>query len=623
MAIALLILCGSAAAQRDPMKKWLSKKPLISKIEVTGNEFFSDDRIKRSIRTKENGFWQSIRLSKKQRLRKDAKRIDLAALNYLYRSSGFVQARIDEEFAVADDSSAIIRIAIDEGTRLFVREAYSPTDLGSFTNSVYGHIIKLRRGDPLNPYKVMQLTFDIKTVFANSGYPYATVRDSVVAVDGVDSVDVLFVIERGPLTLFGDVHVDSLKFTRSDTFLREMVLRPGDLYSRQKIIDSRQRVYSTGLASFVDLTLLNPQSDDRAKEYDVRPDFRLKVIERNPKFAKIKTGAGQDKEQDLVWDLSFEFGNRNISGRGRQVRFEMFSSFLVFADEWRVLKERFAFEYMEPWLFKIRMPLNVRFAVEPGIRSKTQNYRISRINFGLSTARDLSLISRIWGGVQWEEINITGIPIEQLDQLKKEEGISVKRKLLFSYERDTRNNLLLPIRGSFIRFDTEYVGGFLGGDNKFVKASGSVSRYQNFYGSNIYAWNYRAGWVEGTARDPYVPTVDRFYLGGGKTIRGYSANDVGPRDDEGNLAGGRVFVQSNHEIRRPLFWKLWGSAFVDIGNNYEDVQYIKFDNLLVSTGAGLQYISPVGPVRLDYGQRVIYPGYDPGGRFHFSILYAF
>jgi outer membrane protein insertion porin family len=625
-----LVACLAATAhgQRDPYVKFLSKKPKIKEVEVEGNTFFSDDKISGAIRSKANGFWQSLRLAKVHRLRKDSERIDIAAVSYLYRSAGFNDVKIEETFRAADDdsSAAIVRIEIDEGLRYLIRNATSPSDLGAFSDRVNGQIRRLKTGDPLNPYKIEQVIFDIKTEYANRGYPYAKVSDSIVLVPETDSVDVLIPIDRGPLTVFGDLVLDSLKYTRPHTFTRELVFDPGDLYSRQKIIDSRQRVYSTGLANYVNLSVIDPAEEELVDGYDVSPDFKLRVLERKPRFAKIKTGAGQDKEEDLVWDLSLEVGSRNISGRGRHVSLELFSSFLLFAEEGnlhRVLKERFAFDYTEPWLFKIRMPLNFRFAVEPGIRSKTQRYRISRLNLGLSTARDLSHVSRISGGIEWEKINITGIPIEQLDELKEEEGISVKRKLLFSFERDTRNNLLLPIRGSYYRFDSEYVGGFLGGDNSFIRIQGSVSKFQNFYGSNIYAWNYRFGWAEGTGSDPYVPSVDRFYLGGAKTIRGYPANQVTPHDDDGNLTGGLVMFHSNQELRRPLVWKLWCSAFIDAGGNYEDFEFIRLENLLVSGGVGLQYISPVGPVRVDYGHRLIHPGFGPGGRFHLSILYAF
>jgi outer membrane protein insertion porin family len=64
-------------------------------------------------------------------------------------------------------------------------------------------------------------------------------------------------------------------------------------------------------------------------------------------------------------------------------------------------------------------------------------------------------------------------------------------------------------------------------------------------------------------------------------------------------------------------------VFVDVGNIYEDFKYFKWKTLLVSGGLGIQYISPVGPVRLDYGRRLVRGDYPSGGRFHFSILYAF
>lgn len=623
--ITVLILLSpvSSEAKRDPQRKWLSKKPFITKVEVIGNEFFSEKKIKGSIRSRENGFWQSLRLRKRHRLKKDSKKADMAALIYLYRTNGFLDAEIDEEFVAAEDSSAIVRITVNEGRQYIIRKSTTPSELGSFEEKIARELRKLRPGMPLDPYAVNRVTFDVKTVYANAGYPYANVRDSIIFYDEMDSVDVVFFVDRGPLTLFGEVFVDSLEFTQDVTFRRELLIKPGDLYSREKIVESRQRVYSTGLASYVALALENPLEESQQGNYDVRPDFRLKVRERKPKFAKVKTGASQDEKQDLVWDVGLEFGSRNISGKGRGVTFELSSKFLVFAEEWRVLEEKFAFEYREPWLFKTRTPLNLMFSVQPGIRSQTQSYRISTIDLGARTSREITRHMHGRVEIVYEKVNITGIPADQVEQKKKEEGISVKRKLIFALDRDTRNNPLLPIRGTVYRVGAEYVGGFLGGDEDFVKLTTSWSRYQNFYGSNIYAWNYRFGWVVGTDSDPYVPTTDRFYFGGGKTLRGYRTLDVGPRTPEGELAGGRVLIQTNQEIRRPLFWKLWASLFIDVGNIYEDFDQIRWDNLLVSGGVGVQYISPVGPIRLDYGHRLIHDTYPRGGRFHFSILYAF
>ncbi len=623
LSLVFLWINVSAYAQRDLKVKWLARRPPISKVEISGNRFFDDGRIRDEIRSQANGFWQSVRLRGKHQLRKDSKRVDMAAVTYLYKSNGFLFVEVEEEFEIAEDSSAIVKISITENDQFFVRNSMTTSELGSFREEVDHHLRQHKIGEPIDLYEVNQTRYDIKTVYANSGYPYAEVVDSVAVYEDIDSVDIVFKIDRGPLTLFGDVVVDSLKFTRPHTFTREILFEPGDIYSRQKIIDSKQRIYSTGLASFVDLSVIEDTAQFQPGKYDVRPNFKLKVSERKPKFAKVRTGAGQDQEEDLVWDVGFEFGNRNISGRARQVRFELLSSFLVFKSDWRVIKERFAFDYTEPWLFKIRMPLTFNFAAEPGIRARAQDYRISRINLGLSSSRELSRYQRIWGAISYEKVNITGIPENQLEQLKEEEGISVYRRLAVTWERDTRNNLLLPVSGTLIRFMGEHVGGFLGGDNHFEKLEASVARYQNFSGSNIYAWHYRAGWAFGSGSNPYVPTTDRFYMGGAKTIRGYRANEVGPKDERGRPVGGRVLIQSNQEIRRPLFWKLWGSIFIDVGNNYDDWDDIRIDNLLVSGGAGVQYISPVGPIRIDYGHRLIHPGYPKDGRFHLSILYAF
>jgi outer membrane protein insertion porin family len=282
------------------------------------------------------------------------------------------------------------------------------------------------------------------------------------------------------------------------------------------------------------------------------------------------------------------------------------------------------------------MPFYVTFAFSPGIRREyavradtlgendeieTREYIVSTIDLGLRTSKQLTRNMRSEAEIILQKVSIPGISDATLDTLKQAGEISVKRKLVLRLDRDTRNNLLLPIRGTIFHVDMEYVGGILGGDDDFVKLAANWSRYQNFYGSNIYAWNYRAGWVIGTARDPRVPVTDRFVIGGGRSIRGYTSLEIAAVGAE--VARGQVLIQTNQEIRRPLVWKLWASVFLDVGNIYEDFKDIRWDNLLVSGGAGIQYISPVGPIRLDYGHRLIHDDYEKGGRFHISILYAF
>jgi outer membrane protein insertion porin family len=77
------------------------------------------------------------------------------------------------------------------------------------------------------------------------------------------------------------------------------------------------------------------------------------------------------------------------------------------------------------------------------------------------------------------------------------------------------------------------------------------------------------------------------------------------------------------ELRTPVKGKLWFTLFGDAGNNWLRFRDIRLDDMLVSMGVGLQYLAPVGPIRLDYARRVVHPGHPKSDRVHLSILFSF
>lgn len=93
-----------------------------------------------------------------------------------------------------------------------------------------------------------------------------------------------------------------------------------------------------------------------------------------------------------------------------------------------------------------------------------------------------------------------------------------------------------------------------------------------------------------------LPTSYRFYGGGMNSIRGYAYKELGPRDDQGNVIGGKFLSVVSAEYEQPVLDNWSVAAFIDSGNAYN------FDAISVKTGAGLglRWYSPIGPVRLDF-----------------------
>ncbi|MBI5441188.1 MAG: outer membrane protein assembly factor [Deltaproteobacteria bacterium] len=116
--------------------------------------------------------------------------------------------------------------------------------------------------------------------------------------------------------------------------------------------------------------------------------------------------------------------------------------------------------------------------------------------------------------------------------------------------------------------------------------------------------------------DPFaeLPASLRFFAGGDRSVRGYAYRSLGPRNDQGEVVGGRNLLVGSVEVERGLFQK-WGvAAFYDVGNAFDDPKRIE---LRQGTGLGLRYYSPVGPLRLDVARQIGVP--DPRFRIHFSM----
>ncbi len=655
------MLCACSAGLTGPVSgqltsleakkygSWLAKKPNISAINIEGNIFFSDDKIKSHLFSRKNSFWQSFKSGSRHRVLRYSTIRDTMEVKYLYLLEGFLNVKVSERFDISpNDSSAILNMTIDEGSRYLVGLTdLEANDSLSFYRELTNVAARMKMGEAVNPIKVKEIVFDLKTIYANHGYPYAVIEDHIDAQAGPSRTVITFNASEGQLVRFGDLIVTGMSTYSPYLARREVTFDNGELYSRKKIIESQKRLYSTNLFNSISLDIRrneNGYEDSTGRVY-TRPDFVFSAIERRPHFISTKTGASQDSLQDLTWDFSTAWGKRNIF-TSRRIELSFKFRFIIFT-QWRTLYHRYQIKYTEPWFFNVRMPLTVTARFEPGVRSQLQPYRIETWSLAFSTRKEWSEKLFAIVTARYENVNIFGIAAENQTQFRSEQGISIRRKIDITVVRDTRIDKFMPKSGSFTTYFAQYVGGFLKGDDSFVKLEFSWARYQLAVGRAIYASRMKIGWVKEFGRSHEVPLNDRFYLGGANSIRGFRENSIGTRKIDLTIAsidssivsdsivvdtayvalisnvGAHAYTILNQELRYPLFWKFWGSLFADIGNGWDSFADVSADNILFSYGVGIQFISPAGPIRLDYAHRLENGIYKEDDRFHFTILYAF
>jgi outer membrane protein insertion porin family len=217
--------------------------------------------------------------------------------------------------------------------------------------------------------------------------------------------------------------------------------------------------------------------------------------------------------------------------------------------------------------------------------------------------------------------------------------------LTTSLSRETRDDIFDATRGSFLSNAFEYGSSFLGSDLKYVKYFAQFSKYFAFddpqpipFQKNVrksrlvFATQARVGLAGGLGGQDLIPgrsqsgligLGERFFAGGGTTIRGFEQDGVGPRLPGGGPAGGDALFILNEEIRFPLFSILDGVGFLDVGNVYEKASDFSFTDVRKSAGMGLRIRTPYFLIRFDYGVKLDRKPGETRAKPFFSIGQSF
>ncbi len=606
--------------------RWINHRPKIRKIKIEGHTFFSTDAIKAKLFSKEYSFFNNLRNSRSVILHRETVVRDTSEVKAMYLSEGFLGVRIKETFEPLADSSARIHITITEGTRFMLGAVDYLGNIPEKLRKKMNNPTRLmRRKGPVNLFNLRRVQLNLKELFANSGYPYARINYSVDTVQASSEkrlTPIHFAIETGAIAHFGSMEVVGSDLFGEHAVMRELKIKPDKLYRRKDIQDSQRRLLRSGY--YTTIQIQAKDSIETGADFDKhRPDFRVRVKEKRPQFITLRGGIAQDSVRDLVWEQSIGWGKRNLFNTRR---IELSAEGVFVPRDEGLLSHRYRVRYVEPWFLGIRMPMSLSAEIEPGVKSQLQPFRIQKWRFDVETLWEKRRKRRVIVGTQYEAVKIFDIEPEALADFREAEGISVRRKLYGSIRLDSRDDIFVPHNGGVIEARVDFFGGFLGGDDNFVRFEGSWSKSQPFWKSVLRATRIKFGFAEPLSTNDEVPFIDRFFIGGANTIRAFSTDELGPRSDSSNVSrGSEFYFIFNEELRFPIFKKLWGSMFFDAGNGWEglDDPKISFKNAAYSYGVGVQYLSPAGPLRLDYARRIRTRGIEFNDRLHFTILYAF
>ena len=550
-------------------------KVRIDQIRFTGNRHFTDRELRGQIQLKE--YTLPILSGATSLYKPEALRVDVQLLENFYQNNGFINVRIGEPVVEINREAGAIIITVPiarEGEQYKIGRVTLLAD-EVFTEEELRRQVHLTRGEIYSREAVRKDILDLTEAYTDKGYAFADVTPTVSVDQQARLVHLSFTTRPGPRVYIGRIDIMGNERTRDAVIRRELRIDEGELFSGSKLRRSRQRL--TNLQYFEEVKI-----DTKRRTEEDLMDLDVEVKEQST--GQFTAGIGFSSIENFVFTAAVT--ENNLFGRGQ---------IATASARLGGISQDFIIGFQEPWLFGRPVSMGINL-----YRQFTDFFTFEALRTGVSLS-----VGRVFGEYtrgsltyRFEVLEINDLDASASDLIQAEEGTSSTSSITPHISRDSRNNTLDPSAGSVNAFDVEFAG--LGGSNKFFKVAGSSTWYFPLPAGMTGFVRGRFGIGAGYSGEN-LPVAERYFLGGVTTVRGFEFRDIGPKDLEGNPLGGTSFVQFNLEVGRSFGRVLRFVAFVDAGNVYENTNQFDIGELRRSAGFGIRILTPVGPVRLDWG----------------------
>ena len=604
------------------------KKHKLEQLAFRGNRHVDEDELTAAIPIKKAHLLSHGKFTDKL-VRQSVKNLEA-----LYQDRGFEEVSITPEvvdkepkvyvtFQIAEGPQTQVEKISFQGNHAFDTSALTPKE---------GFL--LRPGAPFSPGRLSKDRGNILAVYLDRGYLRAEVKPTVARhKDDPHRVDITYDINEGQQVRVSQVVIAGEHRTRPGLISKTADLWTETPFSQGKLLQAESELYNMGIFDWASVGPRSPISDQTEDEAVIKVhEAKRNEITWGPGFEISRRGGsvpagtaavpglptiGLGKAKIVPSEQTFasprgtvEFIRHNLRGLGETGSVSLLLSRLdqkalaTYSDphfrgtRWRSLFSLSAERTTENPLFAARLE-NASFQVERYIdRAQTTTAQL-RYSFQKTDLSQLLVPALV-------------LPGDRNIRLSTVSGTIIK---------DTRDKPLDAHRGFYQTADLGITGKGIGASANFARFLGQSAYYKDVGLGIVWANSIRLG-LEQAYGNSDIPTSERFFSGGGTTLRGFPINGAGPQrivpfcgkpSDPSTCAnitvpiGGHQLFVLNSEMRFPLpiMKNLGAVLFYDGGNVYRNISISQFVRDYTNTiGVGLRYNTPVGPVRFDIGRNL-------------------
>jgi outer membrane protein insertion porin family len=597
----------------------------IRSINFVGNKDFSENKLRGVIATKESRWYRF--LSTDDSYDPDRLTYDRELLRKFYLTEGYADFRVLSAVAelTPERNGFIVTFTLDEGQRYRFGKVGVSIKLKDLPASAVEPLLTMRAGDWYDAEQVEKSITVLTNTLGTRGYAFVEVKPDITRNRNSHTIDIIFDVREGPRVYVERIDIVGNVRTLDKVIRREFQLVEGDAFNTEKMQRSQERLKNLSFFKKVEVTN-GPGS---------APDKTVVTVEvEEQSTGELSLGLGFSTSNGPLADVTIR--ERNFLGRGQDLRVGAVVSFR---------SQQIDLSFTEPYfldkniaagfdLFEIKTsPTSSFFS---GVTPPYQQF-----SYGGSLRAGYQITDNLRQTLTYTARSDTIENVQSSASLfiALQEGQHVTSQVGQVLLYDRRDDRITPTSGFFASLGNDFAGVGFGVD--YVRSKVNFGYYYSIAPEWVLSFTGEAGDIFGW-NGQNVLLQDRFFVGG-DNLRGFQNAGIGPRDSVSDDAlGGQKYYVGSVTLGVPLGLPkelgISGRIFTDFGTLYQleptqlvltpqqlattgGIQPTVEDSpaLRVSTGVGVSWKSPVGPIRLDLAVPIRKQSFDQTQYFRVSF----
>ena len=510
---------------------------------------------------------------------------DVSLIKDAVRAYGYYSLSSKRE-VVRENNCWKVKVEIIDGPRTHiagvdVKITGEASNDKAFNKYINGEM--LSKGDPLLHKDYEKLKNSMLSIASKRGYLDAVFDKKELKID------------KDNHSAFITLHFDSKKRYRigeiiieqealvPDLFSKFVDISSGEYYDDKQLVSTYQNLSESGYYSSVDVTPLL----DKKNNHQV--PVLIKVTKSKPK--KYSVGIGASTDIGPRFKASYTNKLSNTKGHSHRSTLSLSPVISSISSAYKIPVEKAQTDFYE-------------FSTS-ATHENTDTSTSDSFNVGASQSYLLEN--------EWSRLFFLQYSIDDFDVGEDSDTTALLRPGI-GFSKTQSNSLLRPTKGYRFNVELTAASAQLLSDVSFIQAQLNTKYIHSVGKDARLLGRLDLGYTEISSFDE-LPSNLRFFAGGDNSLRGYDYESLGPKDDAGDVIGGKGLVVTSLEVDYSILNNWAGALFVDAGNAFNDTDI----DVKVSGGFGVRWNSPVGPIRVDIGFPIDDPGAEDTWRLHFSL----